>query len=41
MFAFAIGYIIKKFVWNPFGKRKNVTGKKIGDHSDCGSCTFH
>lgn len=38
IFVLALGYMIKKFVWNPFGnvKKKN----KPGDHSDCGSCSF-
>lgn len=39
-FVLALGYMIKKFVWNPFGTGKNLKKNKPGDHSDCGSCSF-
>ncbi len=39
-FSIAIGYLLKKFVWNPIFEIRRPGGKK-GDHSDCGSCGFH
>ncbi len=38
-FVFALGFLIKRFIWNPF--ETSSEGNKHGDHSDCGSCTFH
>lgn len=38
-FALAVGYVVKKFIWNPFGT--NLKRNKPGDHSDCGKCSFH
>ncbi len=40
-FVFAVGFMIKKFVWNPFETSKNSSGNKAGTHSDCGSCSLH
>lgn len=39
-FVFAVGFMIKKFVWNPFEMKKNAIKNKPGDHSDCGKCSF-
>jgi hypothetical protein len=40
-FAFAVFYMITKFVWNPFKTSKSGAKNKPGDHSDCSSCSFH
>lgn len=40
-FSLAVGYMLKKFVWNPiFESRKSSGNKNPGSH-DCGSCSFH
>ncbi len=39
-FLLAVVFIIKRFVWNPFGTGKNLKRNKPGDHSDCSSCSF-
>ncbi len=39
-FSLAVGFMIKKFVWNPFENGENRKKNKPGDHSDCGSCSF-
>jgi flagellar biogenesis protein FliO len=41
-FVLATAFLVKRFVWNPFGNRKKKKGGlKINDHSDCSSCSFH
>ncbi len=40
-FSLAVGFLLRKFVWNPiFDTRKNSGNKKPGSH-DCDSCGFH
>ena len=39
-FVFAVGFLVTKFIWNPF-KTSKSSKNKIGDHSDCGSCSLH
>ena len=39
-FLLAVGFLLKKFVWNPIYETRKPGGKK-GDHSDCGSCSLH
>lgn len=39
-FALAVGFMVKKFIWNPFGNGKKRKLNKPGDHSDCSKCSF-
>ncbi len=38
-FILAVGFLLMKFVWNPFKTSKN-SKNKVGDHSDCSKCSF-
>ncbi len=39
-FLVAVGFLLKKFIWDPIYEVKKPGGKR-GDHSDCGSCSYH